>query len=171
MVADFARQIGLTGDYSGLRSNATPISATLGLPKPLQVRFRVVWNRCILTPVLLIAPRSRLNTLHIHSLCRTQPKRRESQEVRFSPLKILPHRHNLFYSLPGRVLSEHRLLAGVALRVPRNVVCLLSALRVHGIGTQAPFEVWLAIPHRAPLDVICYFDQPGSAPLSRHPNI
>jgi predicted transcriptional regulator of viral defense system len=29
-------------------------------------------------------------------------------------------------------------------------VCLLSALRVHGIGTQAPFEVWLAIPPHTP---------------------
>ena len=35
------------------------------------------------------------------------------------------------------------------MRVPKGVVCLLSALRVHDIGTQAPFEVWLAIPHRA----------------------
>jgi len=52
------------------------------------------------------------------------------------------------YTLPGRVLSEHRSLAEVALRVPRGVVCLLSALRVHGIGTQAPFEVWLAIPQK-----------------------
>jgi predicted transcriptional regulator of viral defense system len=51
------------------------------------------------------------------------------------------------YSLPGRALSEHRSLAEVSLRVPQGVVCLLSALRVHGIGTQAPFEVWLAIPH------------------------
>ncbi|MDO9029932.1 MAG: hypothetical protein Q7V09_05825 [Hydrogenophaga sp.] len=34
----------------------------------------------------------------------------------------------------------------MALRAPRGVVCLLSALHVHGIGTQAPFEVWLAIP-------------------------
>lgn len=34
----------------------------------------------------------------------------------------------------------------MALGAPRGVVCLLSALRVHGIGTQAPFEVWLAIP-------------------------
>ncbi|MGJ7498689.1 type IV toxin-antitoxin system AbiEi family antitoxin domain-containing protein [Variovorax sp. RT4R15] len=54
------------------------------------------------------------------------------------------------YSLRGRALSEHRSLAEVALRVPRGVVCLLSALRVHGIGTQAPFEVWLAIPHHSP---------------------
>ena len=52
------------------------------------------------------------------------------------------------YSLPGRSISEHRSLAEAAIRVPRGVVCLLSALRVHDIGTQAPFEVWLAIPHR-----------------------
>lgn len=50
------------------------------------------------------------------------------------------------YSLPNKQVSEHRSLAEVALRVPRGVVCLLSALRVHEIGTQAPFEVWLAMP-------------------------
>ncbi len=54
------------------------------------------------------------------------------------------------YSLPGQSLSEHRSLAEVALRVPKGVVCLLSALRVHGIGTQAPFEVWMAIPPNTP---------------------
>ena len=50
------------------------------------------------------------------------------------------------YALPGRPATAHRSLAEVALRAPRGVVCLLSALRVHGIGTQAPFEVWLALP-------------------------
>ena len=55
------------------------------------------------------------------------------------------------YSLPGQAITEHHSLAEVAIRVPRGVVCLLSALRVHGIGTQAPHEVWLAIPHRAPV--------------------
>jgi len=53
------------------------------------------------------------------------------------------------YSLPGRTLSEHRSLAEIALRVPRGVICLLSALRLHDIGTQAPFETWLALAHRA----------------------
>ena len=52
------------------------------------------------------------------------------------------------YGIPGAVTNEHRSLAEVSTRVPRGVVCLLSALRVHGIGTQAPFEVWLAIPQR-----------------------
>lgn len=55
------------------------------------------------------------------------------------------------YGLPGSSFSEHRSLAEVSIRVPQGVVCLLSALRVHGIGTQAPFEVWLAISHRAPI--------------------
>ena len=50
------------------------------------------------------------------------------------------------YALAGRSGSAHRSLAEVALRAPRGVVCLLSALRVHEIGTQAPFEVWLALP-------------------------
>jgi predicted transcriptional regulator of viral defense system len=54
------------------------------------------------------------------------------------------------YSLPDRPISEHRSLAEAALGVPRGVVCLLSALRVHGIGTQAPHEVWMAIPHHSP---------------------
>lgn len=48
------------------------------------------------------------------------------------------------YSLPSRKLSEHSSLAEVCLRVPQGVICLLSALRLHGIGTQAPFEVWIA---------------------------
>ena len=50
------------------------------------------------------------------------------------------------YGVPGAKTSEHRSLAEVSARVPKGVVCLLSALRVHEIGTQAPFEVWLAIP-------------------------
>lgn len=52
------------------------------------------------------------------------------------------------YALPGAATSEHRSLAEVAVRVPKGVVCLLSALQFHEIGTQAPFEVWLAIPNR-----------------------
>jgi predicted transcriptional regulator of viral defense system len=50
------------------------------------------------------------------------------------------------YALPGEMGGANRSLAEVALRAPRGVVCLLSALRLHEIGTQAPFEVWLALP-------------------------
>lgn len=66
------------------------------------------------------------------------------------------------YSLPSQVISEHRSLAEVALRVPQGVICLLSALRVHGIGSQAPFEVWLAIKNRATLPRL---DQPNIRPV------
>ena len=66
------------------------------------------------------------------------------------------------YALPGRNLSEHSSLAEVALRVPAGVVCLLSALRVHGIGTQAPFEVWLALPNHTPVPKLT---QPSIRPV------
>jgi hypothetical protein len=53
------------------------------------------------------------------------------------------------YTLPGRRLTEHSSLAEVCLRVPNAVVCLMSALRFHGVGTQAPFDVWIALPLKA----------------------
>jgi predicted transcriptional regulator of viral defense system len=53
------------------------------------------------------------------------------------------------YRRPGAPSSEHQNLAEVASRVPDGVVCLLSALRFHGLTTQNPFEVWLAIGHKA----------------------
>jgi predicted transcriptional regulator of viral defense system len=53
------------------------------------------------------------------------------------------------YRLVAAEPTEHYSLALACARVPRSIVCLLSALRVHGIGTQAPAAVWLAIPHKA----------------------
>lgn len=53
------------------------------------------------------------------------------------------------YSLPGADISEHRSLVEACSRVPRGVICLLSALRFHNLTTQNPFEVWMAIPHKA----------------------
>jgi predicted transcriptional regulator of viral defense system len=53
------------------------------------------------------------------------------------------------YRLADAEPTENYSLAMACARVPNSVVCLLSALRVHGIGTQAPAEVWLAIPHKA----------------------
>jgi len=40
-------------------------------------------------------------------------------------------------------------VAEVALRVPAGVVCLLSALQFHGLTTQSPHQVWIALPLRA----------------------
>lgn len=53
------------------------------------------------------------------------------------------------YRLAEAEPTENYSLAMACARVPNSIVCLLSALRVHGIGTQAPAEVWLAIPHKA----------------------
>lgn len=52
------------------------------------------------------------------------------------------------YALADRSITEHQSLAEACKRVPRGVVCLLSALRFHGLTTQAPFEVWLALDRR-----------------------
>jgi predicted transcriptional regulator of viral defense system len=46
-------------------------------------------------------------------------------------------------------LSANAGLAQVARRVPHGVICLLSALRFHEIGTAHPFEVWIALDQGA----------------------
>lgn len=55
--------------------------------------------------------------------------------------------------------TEQRSLVEAARRVPQGVICLLSALQFHGLTTQAPFEVWLAINRKARRP------QSGSPPL------
>lgn len=45
--------------------------------------------------------------------------------------------------------TEHHALALVCRRVPRAVVCLLSALRFHALTTQTSPGVWIAIPEKA----------------------
>jgi predicted transcriptional regulator of viral defense system len=52
------------------------------------------------------------------------------------------------YALPRSNRSERRDLAEATRRVPGGVVCLLSALRFHGLTTQNPIEVWMAIDHK-----------------------
>lgn len=53
------------------------------------------------------------------------------------------------YRLADADSTEHLSLAEVAKRVPHSVVCLLSALPFHQIGTQQPPDVWLAVERRA----------------------
>ena len=53
------------------------------------------------------------------------------------------------YALPDRSASEHTTLADVASKHPSVLVCLLSALQFHGLTTQSPFEVWVAIANKA----------------------
>ncbi len=53
------------------------------------------------------------------------------------------------YGLPDRPVSAHGSLAAVARRVPKGVICLLTALSFHELTTQLPFQVWLAIDNKA----------------------
>jgi predicted transcriptional regulator of viral defense system len=53
------------------------------------------------------------------------------------------------YRLADRPPSEHQTLIEAAKRVPNGVVCLLSALHFHGLGTQLPREIWMAIDRKA----------------------
>ena len=53
------------------------------------------------------------------------------------------------YALPQRKASEFASLAEVASKHPQALVCLLSALAFHGLTTQAPFEVWIAVDNKA----------------------
>ena len=46
-------------------------------------------------------------------------------------------------------MTEKHTFAEVALRVPRGIICLLSALSFHGLTTQLPSEIWVAIGPKA----------------------
>jgi predicted transcriptional regulator of viral defense system len=60
------------------------------------------------------------------------------------------------YVLTGAAISENHSLAEACRRVPHGVICLLSALQFHGLTTQSPFEVWLAIDRKARLPKAAY---------------
>jgi len=49
------------------------------------------------------------------------------------------------YQLPDAELDAHHSLAEAAKRVPRGVICLVSALAFHEITDQLPRKVWMAI--------------------------
>jgi predicted transcriptional regulator of viral defense system len=53
------------------------------------------------------------------------------------------------YMSPQANVSPHVGLMQAAKWVPHGVICLLSALQFHDIGTQSPFEVWMAIGRRS----------------------
>jgi predicted transcriptional regulator of viral defense system len=80
------------------------------------------------------------------------------------------------YTLPDLDTSEHHSLAEAATRVPGGVVCLLSALRFHGLTTQNPWEVWVAIRPESrkpkvdhpPLRVVRFSGSPFTDGVERH---
>lgn len=53
------------------------------------------------------------------------------------------------YRVASGDVTEHQTLVEACKRVPSSVVCLLSALRFHGLTTQNPHQVWLALDRKA----------------------
>jgi len=64
---------------------------------------------------------------------------------------ILDRQSRGIYTLRDAELTQHHSLMQACKRLPKGVVCLLSALRFHGLTTQAPFEIWMAIDRKARL--------------------
>lgn len=56
--------------------------------------------------------------------------------------------HGLYASNTSPV-TEHLSLIEAACKVPKGVVCLLSALQFHKFTTQSPHQVWMAIAGKA----------------------
>lgn len=53
------------------------------------------------------------------------------------------------YRLVDGELTEHYGLVAVQKKIPHGIICLLSALLFHDIGTQLPRQVWVAIDPKA----------------------
>ena len=60
--------------------------------------------------------------------------------------RVGPGRYRLAKN--DRITEHHGVVIATA-SVPGAVLCLLSALRFHEIGTQLPSDVWLAVPRGA----------------------
>ena len=55
------------------------------------------------------------------------------------------------YTAANAELSAQQTIVEVSKRIPKATVCLLSALSVHEMTTQSPYEVWVAIDYKARL--------------------
>jgi len=53
------------------------------------------------------------------------------------------------YAVPNYGTTAQVSLAEVATAVPSGVICLLSALAYHQLGTQLPHQVWIAIGRKS----------------------
>jgi predicted transcriptional regulator of viral defense system len=80
------------------------------------------------------------------------------------------------YRLADAPETEHLDLITVAAKVPDGVICLISALAFHGITTEVPHEVYLAVRHGKeqprpdypPLRVFRFSEETISAGVEKH---
>jgi predicted transcriptional regulator of viral defense system len=57
------------------------------------------------------------------------------------------------YTLPDAEVSVHHSMVEAVKRYPGGVICLISALIFHGIGTQMPYATWMMRRDRKPVPV------------------
>ena len=62
---------------------------------------------------------------------------------------LVEHVDNGLYRICAVEPTEMETLAMVAAAFPNAVICLLTALRFHDIGTQSPPEIWIALDRKA----------------------
>ena len=60
------------------------------------------------------------------------------------------------YALRDHAPTAEHALAQVAKKVPKGVICLISALQFHELTTQLPHEIWVAIPEKARKPILEY---------------
>lgn len=84
-----------------------------------------------------------------------RPRDLEALNISFSELQGFVREGDVekvgdgLYRLASAEVHELESIAMAASAVPAGIICLLSALRLHEIGTQAPHEVWIAIDRKA----------------------
>lgn len=84
-----------------------------------------------------------------------RPKEMDAYGIHRKYVHMLHHQGILdrvgrgLYVLADAKPSENRTIAEACKRVPSGVICLLSALRFHHLTTQSPYEIWMAIDHKA----------------------
>jgi len=85
---------------------------------------------------------TRPRDLEAHGITRAQLARLVKQGL------VLRQARGVYVATRHALTAGHT-LAQVAKRVPEGVFCLLTALRFHGLTTQSPAEVWIALPEKA----------------------
>ena len=53
------------------------------------------------------------------------------------------------YASANAPINDKYMLAQACKRLPGGIICLLSALQFHRMGTQSPIEVWIAIKSKS----------------------
>jgi len=62
---------------------------------------------------------------------------------------LLVQRSRGIYEASEPRMTEHGSIIEVVTRVPKATLCLLTALRLHRLTTQNPFEIWIMIDRKA----------------------